>query len=334
MASNNLTLSVYDPETLVRLGQISSWLSLSWEEEYRDTGSLQLEVCETPHLFSLLSEGRYVGLSGSDTLMIIHTRRIRDKKLVVNGEGVLSVLALRAVWGKIAEGTAAEEAIRALVSAMEPWPRLSLGSAAGLADVTTEEVTGSDVLSVAKKAAEQIDAGLRVRHDSAQKQLFFEVYKPGLAETKYSTLYGNVASWERTLSTLAYRNVARVYGEEAEDGSRPMVIVGDTEAFGAARREMLVDASALWRKTGETEDDYLARLKTRGEEALADAAMEDHVTIAVADQAVRVGELLPVILPEIGVQASVRVASIRITAQRSELLREITCGTPTIVRRA
>lgn len=333
MVSSDLSLFVYDPLTLSRLGMLASWLSLVWEEEYRGVGLLQLEVYETQALAALLGEGRYVGLSGSDTLMRIHTVRVRDKKLIVTGQSALGALSLRALRGEIPAGTAAESAIRDIVSDMEPFPCLSLGAEAGLEETTTDDIAATDVLSLAAAAAEQIDAGLRVRHDRQQRALLLEVYKPAQSVTRYSPLYGNLAGYARTLSSLSYRNVALVEGAEEEDGTRKSVYVGDTESAGLDRREMYVDASDLWREAEETEEEYLARLKKRGEEALLSAAMTDTLTLQVADGDAQLGELLPVYIPALTIHATVRITGVHITAQRGQMKRELVCGTPTITRR-
>lgn len=331
--SNKLEISVYKADTLVRIGLVSSWVSLSWVENYDKHGMMQLEVFAEPALAQLLAIGNCCAMTGRDALMIIRNAKYKDRKLVVTGYTADRIFEERVSVEKIPKGTAIEEKVRALIANMQPWPRVQLGAAAGLGDTVQNDVESTTIASAITGMLKGADVGFRVRFDRVNKVLIPELYKPAARGMKYSPLYGNVGDVQLTTDDIETRNVAVVYGEEPEEGAtRIVVTVGDTQATGKDRREMYVSGEG--REEGETDEAYRARLEEQGRAELAKNTMRRTFSLAVKDERADVGDVVVAALPELGVKLSVRITGVKITAQRGTVSRDLIYGDPFGVRRA
>ena len=92
------------------------------------------------------------------------------------------------------------------------------------------------------------DLGFRVRlaGKNADKKLLFEVYRPTADPNhKFSTKWGNLQQAAWAFGDSDYANVAIVQGA-GEGDARATVTVGLTDATGADRRELYVDARDGW----------------------------------------------------------------------------------------
>ena len=124
--------SIYDIN-LNRIGVLSTWISMVWEESYNSDGSFQIEVQQTNEAATILKVDRYAGIQESKTLMIIKAVQIENGKIIASGYPAISVLSER-VSTEIVSNQNAETALRNLISSVVPWPRLELGSVAGITD--------------------------------------------------------------------------------------------------------------------------------------------------------------------------------------------------------
>ena len=86
--------SIYDIN-LNRIGVLSTWISMVWEESYNSDGSFQIEVQQTNEAATLLKVDRYAGISESNTLMIIKAVQIESGKIIASGYPAISVLSER-----------------------------------------------------------------------------------------------------------------------------------------------------------------------------------------------------------------------------------------------
>ena len=185
--------SIYDIN-LNRIGVLSTWISMVWEESYNSDGSFQIEVQQTNEAATLLKVDRYVGIQESKTLMIIKAVQIENGKIIASGYPAISVLSER-VSTEVVSNQNAEEALRKLISSVDHWTRLELGNVAGITDKFTAEKSDASLLEYCQVIAQSVDMGIRFRHDKKEKKLLFECYKPPINEnSKYSTLYGNMGN--------------------------------------------------------------------------------------------------------------------------------------------
>lgn len=323
--------NIYDLE-LNRIGVLSTWVSMVWEERYNTDGSFQIEVQQTEEAAKLLKEDRYAGIKESSTLMIIKAVRISDGKIIASGYPALWVLSDR-VSTAVVSNENVESALRSLVSAMDPWPRLELGESAGLTDVFTAEKSDASLLEYCQVIAQAVDIGVRLRHDKKSKKLLFECYKPYVnANARYSTAYGNMGNLEYSSSTASLKNVAIVAGA-GEGDARITVQAGATSTTGAERREMYVDARNEQPKDGESDEYYRARLVRYGEEKLVGQVRIENFSFVLDDERASLGDIVTCNVPEIGVKLQVRITGIRRTSQNNGTSVEASVGTPIILRR-
>lgn len=317
---------VYDLE-LNRVGIVSTWVSMVWEESYNGDGKFQLEMQYSDGLAGLFQPDRYCGISESDTLMVIKSVQIADGEITVGGYPAAAILEERVHAGTVTNQVA-ETALRDMVSTMEPWPRLELGESAGLSDVFTAEKTASTVLDFCQVIGEAVDMGYRLRHDRKQKKLLFECYKPQKnANAGYSTLYGNLTDPEYSLSTAKYKNVAVVVADGVT------VTAGNTAATGAERREMFVDAKSKTKEEGESDSAYRDRLARYGEEKLVGQVKIENFKFDIDPATVKLGDIVSCNVPEFGVKLEVRITGISRVSQKNKTGVTATVGTPIVTRR-
>lgn len=87
---------------------------------------------------------------------------------------------------------------------------------------------------------------------NSAKKLLFEVWRPTAdPNNRFSTKWGSLREAAWAFGDGSYANVALVLGA-GEGKDRAMVWAGDTEAEGAQRREMIVDARDIQPEDGET----------------------------------------------------------------------------------
>lgn len=323
--------SIYDIN-LNRIGVLSTWISMIWEESYNSDGSFQIEVQQTIEVSNLLKVDRYVGIAESNTLMIIKAVQIENGKIIASGFPVISVLSDR-VSTKVVSNENAETALRNLISSADHWPRLELGSIAGITDKFTAEKSDASLLEYCQVIAQSVDMGIRFRHDKKGKKLLFECYKPPINQNaKYSTSYGNMGNIKYSVSTANLKNVAVVAGA-GEGSSRVTVMAGRTDLTGSDRREMYVDARGEQPEEGESDESYRARLVRYGEEKLVGQSKIENFSFDLDDNKLSLGDIITCNASEIGVKLNVRVTGIRLTSQNNGTKVEASVGTPIILRR-
>lgn len=323
--------SIYDIN-LNRIGVLSTWISIVWEESYNSDGSLQIEVQQTNEAATLLKVDRYAGIQESKTLMIIKAVQIENGEIIASGYPAISVLSER-VSTEVVSNQNAEEALRKLISSVDHWTRLELGNVAGITDKFTAEKSDASLLEYCQVIAQSVDMGIRFRHDKKEKKLLFECYKPPLNENaKYSTSYGNMGNIKYSVSTANLKNVAVVAGA-GEGSSRVTVVAGRTDLTGSDRREMYVDARSEHPEKGESDESYRARLVRYGEEKLVGQSKIENFSFTLDDNKLSLGDIVTCNVLEIGVKLKVRVTGIRMTSQNNVTKVEASVGTPIILRR-
>lgn len=323
--------SIYDIN-LNRIGVLSTWISMVWEESYNSDGSFQIEVQQTTESADLLKVDRYAGIRESNTLMIIKAVQIENGKIIASGYPAISVLSER-VSTEVVSNQNAEEALRKLISSVDPWPRLELGKVSGITDKFSAEKSDASLLEYCQVIAQSVDMGIRLRHDRKEKKLLFECYKPKINENaKYSTSYGNMGNTKYSVSTAKLKNVAVVAGA-GEGSSRVTVMAGRTDLKGFERREMYVDARSEHPKEGESDESYRARLVRFGEEKLVGQSKIENFSFDLDDNKLSLGDIITCNVSEICVKLKVRVTGIRMTSKNNVTKIEASVGTPIILRR-
>ena len=330
-----MTLDVLDELTLVRLGRVEVWVSLYWDEPYNTEGEFTLEVRPTTENLALLREGRWLKRSDSNVPMRIchRSNENEDANLVVTGFPATWVLSKRVSTATVKDENA-EDAMRRLVAAMKPLPRLELGPRVGFSTTYTNQTSGGSLLDYCKTIGAACDLGFRIvlTGSNANKKLLFEVYRPTAdPNNRYSTKWGNLKEAGWAFGDNDYANVAIVQGS-GEGENRVTVTVGLTDAIGAERRELYVDARDVQpdEESGETATSasYLERLMARGAEKLMDQRRTGSIELTLDAEGLSPGDVAYCSLPELGYKATVRVADVIFQSQSDSTTRTVRLGTP------
>lgn len=333
-----MTLDVLDALTLARVGWVDVWVSLYWDSPYYSAGGFTLEVRPTTENLQLLQEGRW--LVRSDETPRIPMRicaranQNEDANLVVTGYPATWLLSRRCSAVAV-KNQNAEQAMRSLVSAMQPWPRLALGTAYGFDTVFDKQTSGGSVFDYCQTIGQACDLGFRIILDGkgADRRLLFECFRPAYdPNNRYSPQWGNLLNPGWSFADTDYANVALVQGA-GEGEARATVWVGDVNSTGADRREVYIDARDVQpdEDSGETttSPSYLQKLADRGGKKLLEQLRTGSIEFDVEDDALRVGDVLSVSLPQLSYTAMVRVVDIITESQSSGTTRTIRLGTPT-----
>lgn len=317
-----MQLNVYD-ENLTKKGTIFNWNSLFWEESYNGDGSFQLEIQQSATAVDLFIPWRYVELIGRETPMVIVSVQTRNGAILVNGFPATYILRHRTSTKKI-NNVAAELAIRELVSNMSPWNALSLGEEYGIEDIFEGEVSCTSVYEYCQTICKAVDMGFRIV--KRNENLLFECYKPSVNErAKYSTNYGNLGNICQTISDVNYFNVVTVIGEDS-NGAQILVQTGNVESTGSERHETIMQGDFL--EENETLDSYKKRLEEQGKASLAKQTKINSITFTIDDNRAKLGDIITVIIPDIGVSMAIRTTSYRIVNQDNKTSITIGVGEP------
>lgn len=329
-----MTIDVLDELTLARIGQIEVWVSLYWDEPYNTLTESTLEVRPTAENLELLREGRWLKRSDSSVPMRICHRgnENEDANLVCTLFPATWIFSKRVSTATV-KNENAEAAMRRLVTAMEPWPKLELGELVGFDTLFTAQTSGGSLLEYFTTLGAACDLGFRVvlSGKNADKKLLFEVYRPTAdPNNRFSSKWGNLTGAAWAFGDNDYANVAIVQGA-GEGASRATVTVGLTDATGADRRELYVDARDLQpdEENGETNTsaEYLQRLMARGTNKLLEQLRTGSIEITLeADLAP--GDVAFCTIPELGYKATVRVADVILQSQADTTSRTLRLGTP------
>lgn len=329
-------LDVLDSETLVRVGWVESFVSLLWVDAYYTMGSMTLEVQATDENLALLTEGRWVRRSGSDVPMRICARRsstssTSGETLVCTGAPANWILSKRVQQSALAAGNA-ETLMRQLAALATDWPRpdcprFELGEAVGFDTTYENDLSCGSAFDLLSTVGQSCDLGFRVRLDgkNASKRLLFEVYRPTQnPNNRFAEAYGNLSDVTWAFGDSDYANVAFVEGAEAT------VLCGDTDATGADRRELYVDATSEKPESDETAESYtyLSRLMDTGYEKLLAKRRTGTIDFTLSDDSLAVGDVITASLPRLGYKATARVVEIELKSQLGETTRTARIGTP------
>ena len=317
-------LDIYNSD-LDRVLSIFTWISLLWEDEYNGYGNFLLELQQTDQLGTLIRPDMFVMADDCNKPMIITSIVVENNTIVAKGH-LATYLLTKRVSDTVIANTNAESAMRGLVNNMSPFVGLSLGDLKNIPDVFAAQTSDQSVFEYCRIISEYADVGFYIRKQN--KTLLFECYKPGLnANAKYAVKYGNLGEISYTNSVADFYNVAIVAGM-GEGDDRITVTVGDTASSSYGRAEMYVDAKDLQQEEGQSQQDYLDTLRLRGLESLAEVGAIENVEFNVDDDRSKLGDIITVLLDELGINLVARVTKLSIKSQRNTITKSITVGKP------
>ncbi len=327
--------SIYNP-TLLRIGFLSNFTSLIWDESYSGAGDFQLVTPKTAHSIPLLTVGNFVGVPFSDTLMLIQSTEDKDGELWAYGCEAKCLLASRVYVGTIRTTGNIETALRNAVITSRPYDFLTLAPERGLPAQINSQRTYPTIFDLSKVWCDSAGYGFRLIHDKTAHKLMYDVYA-GVERTgiKFAENYGNLSNLTRLISETTYKTVAYV-GGGGEGDDRVFVTAGDDTLTGLARREMYVDARDLQQEEGQTAEEYQELLVARGLETLEEnnRNVEISFEISSADfgKTFFLGDTITCVLSEYGIAMTVRIAEYKKVYENNVERTELTLGNP-ITRR-
>jgi len=255
-----MNIYVLDRE-LALAGIIDNYKSLIWANRYRETGDCELYLPATTEALALLRKDYY--LIRDDDDMVCRIQKIElttspeeGNYLAVYGYDTKKLLDQRIVWETTTVDGKAETFLRKLVTKAAITPSiperamtkpgggalLTLGPAAGLKDVASEQVSYKNVGEKIREYCQRYGWGYRTTLND--DHLEFELYK-GTDRSDwlvFSEDYENLAATKYTEDETHMGNVALVAGI-GEGPDRQKTTSGAAESL--ERYEQYVDAKDL-----------------------------------------------------------------------------------------
>lgn len=243
------------------IGIIDTYKSLIWSNRYKENGDCEVYVEANTSNLSLLQKGNY--LVRSDDEMVCRINKIElqtdvenGNYLIVTGVDTKAYLDQRIIWDTMTCDGNIEDFIRAIVNStlidatlsdrnlLKPNgdALLSLGDKANLTEVTTEQVTYTNVGEKIREYCDTYLWGYRFILDGSA--LVFELYKgEDRSDTVvFSNAYDNLIKTDYIDDASNLGNVALV-GGEGEGSERKRNVSGSGES--TDRYEIFVDAKDI-----------------------------------------------------------------------------------------
>ena len=326
-----MKIKIYDKDLTNILFIDGQFVSCLWSEGYNTIGSFCLELIDTAEYRKKIREDFYAGRSDRDTLMVIKTVEFRDGRIIASGKQATSVLDDVAMIGTIRAGVNVDTAVKNAYNKSAKFRGLNFAET-DIGARSTHQISNASFWDVCSTLCADTDLGISVKKAGAE--LLAEFYKPTEnPNLVFSKQYGNLSDPKITLSTEGAKNYAIVFGQ-GEGDNRTYTTVDMTN--GQDRREIVVDAKDLQMDDGETMEDYLKRLESRGIEKL----LEHQNVFSCSfipngkDFGVKynLGDVLTVHLGEYGLKLKARVAKFTQKSQKNKTETTVEVGKITIVR--
>ena len=286
---------------LNRIDVVDNYESLLWVSRYNDIGDCEVYLPATDKAIQLLRKGYYLARDDDDMVCRIERVEIdtdveNGNYLVVTGYDVKKILDQRVIWSTLTVDGKVEDEIRTMVQTSVCTPALYgrqikkslgqqmfyLGDPAGFTEVTTEQVTYTNVGKRIREICKKYNWGYKIIVD--QNKFWFVLYD---GEDKsdsviFSENYENLRSTKYIDDSSNLANVALVAGEG--EGSERMRNVSGF-ADGIDRYEIFVDAKDLSRKITFEELTDLYQLTSVGGQGYIDGSFYKmgYIDITIVD---------------------------------------------------
>lgn len=323
-----MKLNLYD-ENLNRLAFLDeNYISLLWTENYNDVGSFTLEVVATDKNKSIIKPDYFISSKDRKTLMIIKSVEISGDTVVANGCSAAYMLDDVAYIGTIESGSKIVKAIKSAYEATSGVPSIYIDDS-DIETVCEDQISNKSVYELLKQLCSSGDIGFRSVKDG--NSIKIEFYKPSEnPNLRFSYKYGNIKEASLFLSTRGEKNCAIVLGQ-GDGENRARVEVDIRTDKNLLKKEIIVDARDLQRSDGETEENYISRLRERGIEKLINQISAKEIDFlphsAGFGDRFDLGDVLTVLLPEYNSKIKARVSGVTIKSQNNGSVVNIDVGT-------
>lgn len=298
-----MDLYIYNP-SLQLIHVMDTYESFRWVRKYTDCGEFELHCPFTLKNIALLAKENIIRKQDSNEAAYISYRTIKqndkgEESIVVKGKFLQGYLKRRIIWGNEILNTTVEAAIRTLIDkngitptvAQRIIPNLILGSLNNYTETVDYETAYKNLLEEITSLCTAYEYGQRIRLDSKNHKLIFELYK-GLNRTSsqqhnpqcvFSKEFDNLLDYEYTDSIEDYKNVVLVGGKSDDDDSdRRFVTVGSGE--GLDRFEVFNNQGGLSTKKDKVEmttTEYDALLTEKGNTTLSQSKVAQSLSASI-----------------------------------------------------
>ena len=326
-----MKIKIYDRDLNNILFIDGQFVSCLWSEGYNTIGSFCMELIDTAEYRKKIREDFYAGRSDRDTLMVIKTVEFRDGRIIASGKQATCVLDDVSMIGTIQSGVNVDTSVKNAYNNSAKFRKLSFAET-DIGVKSTHQISNSSFWDVCSTLCADSDLGIRVKRSGSE--MLAEFYKPDENQNLiFSKQYGNLSEPRITLSTEGFKNYAVVFGQ-GEGDSRTYTTVDMTE--GQDRRELVVDAKDIQMDEGETTEDYLKRLESRGIEKLIECQNIFSCSFIPNEKdfgtKYDLGDVLTVHLGEYGLKLKARVSKFTQKSQKNKTETTVEVGKIIIVR--
>lgn len=287
-----MEIRVYDKD-LFRIGQLENQISLIWTRKYFEPGDFELHAPITEKNLSLFQKGNLISYKGAVDAGIIEDIEKEESDLkneiTIKGRFLSSYMDRRLIKDTYNFAGKAEDAVFAMYDRCIEIPHVVKAQKKGFPERIEFQATMKNLLLYQIKVSRSSNIAFHFQPDFVNHNIVFETYQGtdhSSAQSQnnrviFSEEYNNLKNVIYKFNDQALKTCA-IVGGEGEGSSRIYVQVGSGE--GLDLREVFVDARDLQR--GElSEEDYKAKLKQRGLEALNSSIVAESLE-SVTDPAI------------------------------------------------
>ena len=314
---------------------------LVWDTAFYKKGFFEMKL-PLARLDSIM-RGRYVFRSDSVYTGRIDTYSVDGFMISASGRFLEGLLDFRVdTLGREYSGnveTAMFNLLHDNLQGERAIPRLALGTDGARGGHGKFTAFGRGLAGYFYELAEMYDLSFNIRLDHIARTMTFNVIE-GLDRTQAQTVndwsifssdFGNIMS-EFYETNTDYANVAKIYGQNRTSPGKialPRHSVTVDISRGAERREIYVDAGDISQEEGMSDDAYLALIRQRGFERLAEAGRFETVDVVVdneTDMPFGLGDICTYKHTITGNIYDLRVAEIKETHESAGVKRNIVFG--------
>ena len=322
--------NIYD-SSLKKIGILSSFISMTWNEQYSDVGSFMIAVYKDSDTLQYIRKGNFVAVRPYDTLMYIYSVEDKNNQLWAYGAEAKVLLQRKIYNGKLTCKNI-ETTLKTAVSEKNDISIIGVAENKGLTAKTDSQRSYSSLFDLSKTWCDFAGYGFRLTYDRKNRSLLYDIYEGEYKEdVVFAEKYGNLYNLRRSSSQKQWANVAYVAGA-GEGEYRKVVVCGATDTTGFERSEIFVDARDLQMEEGQTESEYEAILLSRGLETLANYNEIDELDFEIETSGFgtdyKLGDIVSCLLPEYGLKLSIRICGFTTVYENNKTTTKLQLGIP------